>query len=33
MISYLINLIHTAYKEIITYEQYEKRSSILNRKE
>ena len=33
MINYLINLLYIAYKEIIAYEQYEKRSTILNRKE
>ena len=33
MISYLINLIHTAYREIIEYKQYEQRSTVLNRRE
>ena len=33
MINKIINLIHTAYKEIIEYEQYERRSTILNRRE
>ena len=33
MINKIINLLYIAYKEIIAYEQYEKRSTILNRKE
>lgn len=33
MINKIINLFYIAYKEIIAYEQYERRSTILNRKE
>lgn len=33
MINNLINILYSAYKEIIAYKEYEKRSSVLNRKE
>ena len=33
MINKIINLFYIAYKEIIAYEQYERRSTILNRRE